>query len=151
MFEISWLRCLWIHLAGQLHFASPVTPLLRIPLFLAWLHRKHIDPRPDFGWCSPLQVIMRAIMVVPGPNLLQGFRHLSLVRDRLPRQFPFDSPNEPFHASVLPGTTRLDPLLADAYGPQPESEEPRYEDGFIVCAYALWSTIPLHGLQEFLQ
>ncbi len=37
---------------------------------LARLRGKHIDPGPDFGWCSSLQMIMRAIEVVPLPNLL---------------------------------------------------------------------------------
>ena len=59
------------HPAGQPRFALSVTPLPRIPLTLARLCRKHIDSRPDFGGRSPLQVIVRAIMVIPGTNVCQ--------------------------------------------------------------------------------
>ena len=83
-------------------------------------------------------------MVVPSQNLLQGFRHLSLVRDGFPRQFPIDRSDESFNSPILPRAAGLDALLSDAQCPEANPEESRDQHRFVVRSEELWSTILFH-------
>ena len=113
--------------------------------------REYIDPGPDFGgWPFP-QMIVWAIMVVPGANLAQRQREVFAIHNGFSRQFPLHCSDESFDPSVLPGATRLDALLANAEQPQTKSKHTRHQHRFIVRTQELWSAIPLHGLSQFLQ
>lgn len=84
-------------------------------------------------------------MVVPGPNRLQYPRQVSLVCHRFPRQLPLHRADKPFHAPVLPGTTWVRPLVADAERPQAYPKQPRDKDGLIVRSKEPWSAILRHA------
>lgn len=87
---------------------------------------------------------MRAFVVVPGANLLQSARDVFAICHRLSRQFPLDCPNEAFHSPILPGAAGFNPLLPGAEEPEPDSEQARDQDRFVVRPHEPWSTILLH-------
>ena len=88
-------------------------------------------------------------MVVPGPNLLQCRGEFVPVRDGFPRQFPLHRADESFNPPILPGASRLDPLLTDAQEPGPKSEQAGDQHGLVVRSQELWPTISFHCLNQF--
>jgi len=92
---------------------------------------------------------MRAIMVVPGANACQLAVEIVTACRRFLPQFPLDRSNEPLDASVLPGTPKLNTLLADVQQAEAESEQARDQHRFVVRPQKLWFAVAFHGLPEF--
>ena len=113
--------------------------------------REDINSGPDLCWGPALQVIMRTIMVVPATDVPQGAGEITLVCNRLRRQRPLDGSDEPLDSSVLPGASRFGPLVTDSEQVQPPDKPDGYEDRFIIRPQELWSTIPLHQLDQLLE
>jgi hypothetical protein len=75
-------------------------------------------------------MIMRAIVVVPGPYIPQDVSDISLICNRLRRQCSFHRSNESFHSAVLPGACGFGTwMLWSTF-----DHEPR-EQAFTICAY----------------
>ena len=80
-------------------------------------------------------------MVVPGATLPQRHTQFVPVCDGSSRQFPLHCADEPLNASILPGASGLDALVADSQQPEPKPKPAGDKHGFIVGAYECWSAV----------
>ena len=103
---------------------------------------------PGFPRRLPCQVLMGPDAFVPYAEDSQRLSDgLSVVEDHL-ACVPLEGSEEPLDPPVLPGAVLLCPLVSDSHPPQPEAEQPRCEDGFVVGSQGPRLPEMLDGLDQ---
>ena len=102
---------------------------------------EHIDPRPDFGRGTALEMLMGPEVIVDGSNMLQSSVTRRGIVNGVLQQHPLHRADEPFQASVLPGASWIAVLQANPQEAQDQTKSVRREDGFVVGTQELGTAI----------
>ena len=105
-----WSTSLWLAISGEgvLNDAFPLPLPAPQPASALAGRREDIDPRPDFGWCAALEMLMGPEVIVDAACVGQGPIQRPSVFDGVQEEQPLHRTDETFDAAVLPGTSRVD-------------------------------------------
>jgi hypothetical protein len=93
-----------------------------------------IDPRPDFGGRTALEMLMGPEVIIDGSDIMQGWITRYGIANGVRYKQPFHGADEPLDAAVLPWASRIAVLQANAHQSEHHRKTPRREDGFVIGA-----------------
>ena len=145
-----WSTSLWLAISGEgmLDQVFPLSFPVAQPASAPGCCGKHIDPRPDFGGCSSLTMLMRPEVIVGVARVCQGSIQRPSVLDVVLQEQPFDGPDEAFDAAVLPGASGIAELQTNPYVPQGQAKRLRCEHRFVVGAQESRAAVVTTGRDE---
>ncbi len=107
-----------------------------------------IDPRPDFGGCSSLEMLVGPEVIVGATRVGQGPIQRRSVLDGVMEEQTFEGPDQTFDAAVLPRASGIAVLQTNAHAPQGQAKRPRREYGFVIGAQESRAAIVTTGRDE---